>query len=58
MRIMNIYIETPNDLDQLKILTFLMQMNFKFFDASKYDAYTSGPCKVETVEEIKNDITR
>jgi hypothetical protein len=53
--ILNLYIETSTE---LALYNLLITEGYDFYDATAYDSYAGGPCKLETLEEIKEDIER
>lgn len=56
--ILNFYIDTDSD-DSVKaserVETILADEGYRIFDATEFDPYTSGFCKVENLAIIMND---
>lgn len=54
----NFYIEIPPEALRMfnDYKALLKEKGVKFFDATKYDSYTSGPNALDSIEEIEEDL--
>lgn len=59
-KIVNLYIELiPNDLaSRGRLWALLKEHGFSFLDATDYDSYTSGPCALDSLDAIADDIRK
>lgn len=59
--IVNYYIQLPNyknkETELFALQAFLLSRGYQVFDATRYDSLTSGHCKVDTLEQIENELS-
>ena len=59
-KILNLYIELdPRDLaNRARLWGMLKSHGYSFVDATDYDSYTSGPCALDSLDAIADDIRK
>jgi hypothetical protein len=59
MKVLNLYIEMTDQTYGPSLLkSILIGAGFRIFDATNFDTYTIGPGRLDSVDEIKEEIIR
>jgi hypothetical protein len=59
MKVLNLYIEMTDQTHRPSLLkSILIGAGYRIFDATDYDSYTNGPGRLDTIDEIKEEIVR